>query len=603
MKVIRYFSALGVCLFVSQTPLAFSAQSSSSDSNDDAPETQPLEQKEKLAKVQLVLKGIKNSKVSDNIQVYLNQIDGEDRDGLEDYQQQIRTAVDKGARVFGYYNTQVAFQLEPQAKGKPKLIANVELGEPVLLAGVDVEINGSVKQDNAFEQLEKSLPKVGDQLNHEKYEDFKSNLQKLASQRGYFDADFPVHRLEVLPSANQGWWRLQFNSGERYRYGEFHFVNSQIREDYLQNMLLVKTGEPYLLTDVSKATNEYNTSEWFSSVLLKPTLREQEKLVDFDVLLQPKKKNSLEVGIGYSSDVGPRLQLGWKKPWINDRGHSIRTDLYVSSPKQSIATTYKMPLLQDPLYQYYEFAGGVENENKDDTKSFGATLSGMRYWNSRDGWQFSLGLKSRYDSFTQANVKDKTLLFYPSSTISRTRSFGGMFPTYADKVSLTVDLGRKLWLSDVNFISVRASGGLIFTLADNHRFLTRLDLGWLNTKDFHRIPPSMRFFAGGDRSVRGYGYKKISPKDKNGKYLGASKLATGTLEYQYQVYPSWWLATFGDAGLASDSFDKQELRYGVGMGVRWASPVGAIKFDIATPVKDKDNSKNIQFYIGLGTEL
>ena len=75
------------------------------------------------------------------------------------------------------------------------------------------------------------------------------------------------------------------------------------------------------------------------------------------------------------------------------------------------------------------------------------------------------------------------------------------------------------------------------------------------------------------------------------------------LEYQYQVYPNWWLATFVDSGLAANTFDPDELRYGTGVGVRWASPVGAIKFDIATPVHDKDNSKNIQFYIGLGAEI
>ena len=58
-----------------------------------------------------------------------------------------------------------------------------------------------------------------------------------------------------------------------------------------------------------------------------------------------------------------------------------------------------------------------------------------------------------------------------------------------------------------------------------------------------------------------------------------------------------------DAGLAANRFSKRELRYGAGAGVRWASPVGAIKFDIATPIRDKDSSKNIQFYIGLGSEI
>ena len=103
--------------------------------------------------------------------------------------------------------------------------------------------------------------------------------------------------------------------------------------------------------------------------------------------------------------------------------------------------------------------------------------------------------------------------------------------------------------------------------------------------------------------MRGYGYKKISPRDRNNKLIGGSRLFSGSFEYQYQVYPSWWGAVFVDAGLAANRFSKRELRYGAGVGVRWASPVGAIKFDIATPIRDKDSSKNIQFYIGLGSEI
>ena len=58
-----------------------------------------------------------------------------------------------------------------------------------------------------------------------------------------------------------------------------------------------------------------------------------------------------------------------------------------------------------------------------------------------------------------------------------------------------------------------------------------------------------------------------------------------------------------DSGLAANSYHPKELRYGTGIGVRWASPVGAIKFDIATPIHDRENRRNIQFYIGLGTEI
>lgn len=596
--------------------------------------------------VLLHVQGVNKAELNKNMRIYLQTIPPQEADGSERYQQLVRETIDKALRAFGYYQSAVSFSLEfpngahqqdnlfrlitnnavinttletlgyyddkesftldpnkEQSGQKPLLIATVSIGDPVKLAETDVQIEGQAQQDPAFSKLAKTLPKKGSVLNHETYEDYKSALQKLALQRGYFDADFSVHRLEVMPSTQQAWWRLHFNSGERYRYGEVNFVNSQIREDYLRNMLTIKRNEAYSLRDVSQVTNDFSSSGWFSSVLLQPHLREDTKSVDFDILLQPKKKNSIEVGIGYSSDEGARLQLGWKKPWINNRGHSFRSNFYVSQPKQTIEATYQMPLLKNPLNYYYEFSAGMENERTGDTDSFATTVAALRYWNHPTGWKYSLGVRSRYDSFTQADIKDKTLLLYPTASVSRTRMQGGLFPDWGDAQKLTVDWGRKLWLSDVNFFSVRATSAWIRTYADNHRFLTRLEIGYLHTSDLHKIPPALRFFAGGDRSVRGYGYKKIAPKDKRNKLVGGSRLATGTLEYQYQVYPDWWAATFVDSGLAANRYHPKELRYGAGIGVRWASPIGAIKFDIATPLRDKDNSKNIQFYIGLGAEI
>ena len=104
--------------------------------------------------------------------------------------------------------------------------------------------------------------------------------------------------------------------------------------------------------------------------------------------------------------------------------------------------------------------------------------------------------------------------------------------------------------------------------------------------------------------MRGFGYKDISPRDpNNGKRLGGSRLATGSVEYQYQVYPDWWAAAFYDTGLASDKLNSKDLHAGAGIGVRWASPIGTIKLDVATPVKSPSNEKGVQIYIGLGSEL
>ncbi|PVX32414.1 autotransporter secretion outer membrane protein TamA [Pasteurella langaaensis DSM 22999] len=609
--ILLAFGALGfgsaIAAQEAQTGIAENREQTISDQTENDTKSAVNSEQEisgAIPKVNVKIQGIHQEKLNNNVQIYLQTIDKDEFDGSEHHQHLLTENIDKALRPFGYYNSRVFYQLQP-THPKPTLVATVDVGEPVKLEGTDIKLTGAATTDPEFQKLDKKVPPKGAILEHEAYDNYKNSLEKLAQQRGYFDADFPVHQLQVMPSTNQGWWYMVFNSGERYRYGNISFKHAQIREDYLRNILKIKSGDEYLINDISTMTSDYSSSGWFQSVMVKPTLHEKSKLVDLDVLMYPKKKHSMELGVGYSTDLGPHAKIGWTRPWINSRGHSVHSNLYISSPKQTFEASYKMPLLENPLNYYYEYAVGFEKENNTDidTESTAATAAALRYWNNPTGWQYSVGVRARYDKFTQANTSEKTWLLYPTTTISRSRLSGGSFPDRADTLSLTVDLGNKIWTSDVNFYRVRATAGWIKRFAHNHRFLTRAELGYLHTSEFNRIPPALRFFAGGDRSVRGYGYKKISPKDKNGKLLGASRLATATLEYQYQVVDGWWWASFFDAGLAADQYKTDELRYGAGMGVRWASPVGAIKFDIATPVRDKDDSKNIQFYIGLGAEL
>ena len=553
--------------------------------------------------VDIEVRGIKGERAIENTNLNVNLIAKEEMDGSDRYKMLVSQAIDRGLRVFGYYDSKVAFKLKTRTGKRDLLIANVNVGEPTKIAGTDVKIDGPAADDVQFTELFKDLPKDGELVEHKKYDDFKSSISKLALARGYFDGDFTISRLEISPETHQAWWRMLFDSGVRYHYGNIRFSHSQIREDYLQNMLNIQSGEPYLVSDLSELSNDYSSTGWFSSVLLQPHIDETNKLVNLEVLLYPRKKNSMELGIGFSTDTGLHTSIGWTKSWINNRGHSFRTNMYLSAPKQTIEATYKIPLLKNPLLYYYEFSTGYEKEDKNDTLTKALTLAGIRYWNNREGWQYFAGLRMRYDEYTQADFSNKTLLVYPTVGFNRSRFRGGQFPTWGDTQKVAVDIGRKWWMSEVDFFKVVASTGWVRTYSTNHRFVTRAEIGYLNTQDINKIPPSLRFFAGGDRSVRGYGYKKIAPKDRDGKLLGGSRLATASLEYQYQVYPNWWGAVFADSGLAANSFSTQELRYGTGVGVRWASPVGAIKFDIATPIRDKDNSKNIQFYIGLGTEI
>lgn len=557
--------------------------------------------------VLLKISGIDDKDLYTNVRIYLSQVSNEEADGSERYQYRVQETVDKALRAKGYFNSKYQFSLTPRERPKKDLLnLKVTLDKPVKVDELDIKIQSNGVENSDFDGIvKKSVPAKGAILNQGVYDSFKSNVEKFAQAKGYFDGEWILHRLEIYPQIYQADWRLHYNAGERYRYGNITFQNSQIREDYLTNILRIKSEDYYDLNDLSKLSSDFSSSNWFASVLVDPEIKETDKKVDLNVLLQPKKKNNVEVGIGFVTSIGPRFQLNWKKPWLNSRGHSIESNLYLSKPEQRFEFGYKIPVKAHPINYFYEISGGIEREDQNNTQFTGAHLAFQRFWNHETGWAFSLGMKARYDSFQQASEpRSKTLLLYPTASINRTRSDGNRFPLWGDAQKLTLNWGSKMWGSDVNFYSVKASSAWVRTFFDNHRFYLRGEVGYLNAQEFGRITPALRYFAGGDMSVRGFGYKDISPRDKKGKLTGASHLATATAEYQYQVYPTWWVATFYDTGLASTHYKTKELHSGVGVGVRWVSPIGAIKFDLATPVRSPDNrKKSVQFYIGLGTEL
>lgn len=554
--------------------------------------------------ITLKVEGIKNKAAYNNVMVHLSSLKTIPVENSDRYYYLASKTIDEALRAVGYFNSKIDYQFVPQPNAKQDLlIASVALDEPVKIAEIQVQLLGDAEKDENFLALQKQVPKLGTVLNQGVYDDYKAELEKVALAKGFFDYQFLTHRLAILPSAHEAYWQLAFDSGKRYRYGNIRFQGSQIREDYLRNILAIQSGDPYLINDLSELSTDLSASNWFKSVLVQPNIDKQSKKVDLDVLVQPRLKNSYEIGIGYGTDVGPRLQFGWNKPWINSRGQSFSSNFYISDPKKTIEATYKIPLLKQPLNYYYEISTSYEEEKKNDTDTSGLTLAILRYWNRETGWQNSFGVRARYDNFTQANVSNRTLLIYPTAGFNRTRVRGGLFPYWGDAQKITLNWGNKAVGSDINFYSAIASTSWIRTYAENHRFLTRAEIGYLSTNQFDKIPPALRFFAGGDRSIRGYGYHKISPKDKNGELTGANRLFTASIEYQYQVKPKWWGAIFYDTGFASDHFAFNDLRKGAGIGVRWNSPIGAVKFDIATPINDKDDSKNIQFYIGIGAEL
>lgn len=551
-----------------------------------------------------------NEQVKNNVEALINPIkDNSSAVARQAYRAGIAQAARRGIEALGFYQYHMRFRWEEHSSKDPQkatLVTLIELGEPVRIKEANFTVSGEASDDRRFNNLKRHLPKPNTQLNHGTYEDFKSRVETLAMDRGYFDGKFTRQQLGVDAVNNEAFWWLDYDSGPRFRMAEVRFSGNQIREDILQNLVPFKAGDPYQSSDISELNRRLTATGWFGSVVVSPLISEgkkdPEKELPVSAELTPKSRNIVQTGLGYSTDVGPQGKVTWTKPWINDSGHSIEAATELSAYEQLFDASYKIPLAKNALEEYYLIQGGIKREDLNDTQSNNATLLVSRNWDRYEGWKRSIHLRAMFDSFDQGLTSESTMLVYPGVSFSRTRSRGGLMASWGDSQRYTVNWSNECWGSDVDFLILEAQHALIRTYARRHRFILRSRIGWMETDDFDKVPPDLRFFAGGDRSVRGYDYESISPRDSQGNLTGAEKLVTASIEYQYRITGKWWGAVFFDAGEAVHDFGDTDIKKGAGVGIRWASPLGAIRLDVAKPIGDPTEN-GIQIYIGLGPEL
>ncbi len=577
--------------------------------------------------------------VAANIRHYLDDLDPEQfsRARVEgETQRRAREAM----RVYGYYEPDIQLRLDDREPPRHVELV-IEPGPRVTIERIDFTLAGDSREDPPFQEAIDAFPLAqGDPLVHAPYDRLRSRLANLALERGYFDWRFTDRRMEVRPFAESARLYLALDSGPRYRFGDVSIRGSHIETERLRNMLTFAPGDPYLAGELARYNQRLGQSGWFGSITVRPRLIEGEALlqeaeaegflaeldtgaveeagtrlemaavdaatavvrrgppeVPIDIALTPADRHQFEVGVGYATDVGPRLRFSWEQPWINRYGHGLDHDLFLSAPEQRFSGVYTMPL-EDPLRDSYRFQYGLRHRDNKDTRSLEATVEAARRWEFENRWVQTLYVRSTYEDFTQGGDAEQVLILYPGISWSRTRTRNPTFPDWGDRQRIAFEVSDGLWGSDADFLRMTGETQWIRMFGDDTRLVTGAGIGAIETDDFGKVPPSLRFFAGGDRSVRGYGYESLSPRNEEGRLTGGQQLLTASVELQRRLTGSWWGAAFVDTGDAFDDWGPDDLNTGAGLGVRWISPVGPIRLDIAHPFDDEDNAWRLHFAIG-----
>ncbi|BDX07077.1 outer membrane protein assembly factor [Planctobacterium marinum] len=515
------------------------------------------------------------------------------------YRKKVWAAVDTALKAKGYYKANIQ-SLEPGSKTDcDSWLLEVELGPALLVNSVQIALLDQTDNDPLLRQINSRFPfKTGDKFDHKLYEQWKSDTTGNALLKGYFDFKFERHEVQLRADKLSADIVLEVSIGSRYRFGEL--INLPDPDDRALIIALrpFQPGDEYDSVVLNQFTEQLKRSGYFTSVFVRPLVSQAIELqVPLEVVYQFKPANEFNIGGGVSSDTGPRAKFSWQRSRLNKAGHSIETELSASFIEQSLAARYRMPL-QDPARNFISLQLGLKHTDDNDTQSNILTLAAKRHWITQDDdWQRIAQLRYNRETFTQANAEEQTTsLLLPGITYTRFRSQGGLTPFWGDKQFLSIEGGSKSILSDIDLLRFIAQSRWLRSFG-NHQWFARAELGALSSDNFAEVPSSLRFFAGGDQSVRGFGYETLAPIDKDEQLTGGKYLYTVSVEYSYNLVPDWRLALFADAGNAGMSlFD--DVATGIGAGVHWITPVGPLRVYLARGNSSLESTWRIHFSLG-----
>lgn len=502
--------------------------------------------------------------------------------------------------VFGYYQTQVTLSASAKEKGDDTaqtVTIDIIAGPKTFIRHSDIKLLGDGKDATDFTKL---LPKftlsADDPLLHSNYESAKSSLKSVARRLGYFDSKFVKSQVEVISAQNSASVTLWFDTGPRYLFGDFVFQSELPAQKFVSSLRNFEIDSPFDTNKLGELNKDLSATGYFKSITILPDFSKKQGLVvPLNVVGTMKPENSFSAGLGYSTDEGVRGTFGWKHPWVNNAGHSIEGTVLGSMTKQEVALTYKIPLA-DPVYDYLSLQTGYKmlDQNDTDTKLYVTSIN--RHWRFTNLWRRTIFVRYEHEQGIQGQQDFSTKLIIPGISFSRTRSRGGVNTTWGDKLIASLEVSNEWWLSSDDLVKIYGQAKYIRTYS-GHQFVGMVELGAITTDSIYNVPSSMRFFTGGDQSIRGFDYESIAPEDSDDYLVGGKYLTVASLEYRYPILETWKMAVFADAGTVTDDFS-EDISSSVGGGVVWASPVGPIRLYVAKPITNKINSFAIHFMIG-----
>ncbi|MEN5059446.1 autotransporter assembly complex family protein [Luteimonas sp. TWI1416] len=529
----------------------------------------------------------------------------------------------KALEPFGYYSPTIDVQRERKENIFAVRIV-VDPGQPVRVRNRDIAIIGPGGQDRYLARdVASFVPGEGGVFNHADYDGSRNRLSRRLSERGYFDAEFASRRVEITRADHAADIDLVWTSGERYNMGPTIFKQSPepvVNDELLERLVYWDEGSYYHQGRLDRLRTSLSRLDYFSTIDIEPKVEDAnaEREVPIEVSLTPAKRSIYTSGVSYGTDSGAGIRLGVERRYVNMRGHKALAQLDYAQRRKTLTLQYRIPAFAW-LDGWYTASLQAADEQTDYIDSRRVELVGSRSGQYNDRLNLIASLHLLRERWAYAPEED------PDTPVAPDDEFAGALYRYAtfaypslraeyidvdDRLFPTAGIGGSVMLrggiegaaSDATFTQLHARASWFRGIGESSRLIVRGELGHTFTNALVAMPPSLRFYAGGDRSIRGYDWREVGPRiparDGRKAYaLGAKNVVTASVEFERYFTETIGAAVFVDSG---DAFDgtSPNWRTGVGIGARYKSPVGPLKLDLGRGLDNPDSAFTIGLSIG-----
>lgn len=531
---------------------------------------------------------------------------GSDRIDREQLQRLVRVAPEQVRTLVatdGYYSPVVTATYDREAV-KPVVQVKVEPGEPVRVGEVDLVFEGfapnpELPPERQFDAnaLKSSWPlKKGTVFRQDEWESAKRSLLRQVVQTRYPRAQLTDSQAAVDPELHTANLRVALDSGPELRFGELRIEGlKRYPPSIVANLNQIRPGDYYSEAALQSYQSRLQDTGYFASVEVSadtnailteqldaaaqtPAQNANAPMAPLPLLVRvvENKRKNVSAGLGFSTNTGNRASLTYDDLAIF--GLRSKNALTLETKKQTLTSNFYFPVTPEG----YNDSIGASFERSDISGEVTSVTSvaAKRAWGT-PLLERSLTLELLSETKTIDGTPSTTSKSLPLTYAVTWRKLDNLlFPSKGYAINAQLGGALSPLLTDETFVRGYLRGVLYMPLGASSNAIFRGEAGALASRDKNGVPAVYQFRAGGDQSVRGYGYQELGVQQGDA-VTGGRYLATASAEYQYWFKPAWGAAVFYDAGNAGDSFSALHPKSGYGVGARWKSPVGPINVDVA----------------------